>query len=181
MSGLTHKFKKELFRRESSINTLNEFLKYAKLEQDLHDVYGKELQSSPEPKPTYSSLNHTTTPSLAVTVKQPQQYYHQKKRINHYSHPNPTQSSAHKRNSTAQRGHRAPLMDEQIRNDMQQPPFRKKSINNLSTTRNQSNNCKVCGRSNHRTNDCFHKRATGCYNCGQNHNVRSCTLPPNFQ
>ena len=39
MSGLNHSFRKELSRHESCMSTLNEFLKYAKIEQDLHDTF----------------------------------------------------------------------------------------------------------------------------------------------
>jgi hypothetical protein len=180
MSGLNPKLKKELFRRESSINTLNEFLKYAKLEQDLHDVYEKDWQSLSESKQVYSSPDHTSIPSLTATIKPSRQYYHQQRQINHYPNSNLTQSSAFKRNSTVQRTNRTPTADKQTWNNTQQLSF-KKQVNNQPTNQNQFNKCKVCGRTNHRTIDCYHKRTIGCYNCGQNHNVRDCTMPPNFQ
>jgi len=180
MSGLNPKFKKELFRRESSIKTLNEFLKYAKLEQDLHDIYEKDYQSSSESTQVYPLLDHTSTPSLTAMIKQSRQYYYQKKHTNRYPNYTSTQSSAPKRNSTVQRENRTSIADKQTRNNTQQTSFRKQ-IYTQSTNQNRSNNCKICGRLNHRTNDCFHKRTTGCYNCGQHHNVRDCTMPPNFQ
>ncbi|CAF4568828.1 unnamed protein product, partial [Didymodactylos carnosus] len=35
--------------------------------------------------------------------------------------------------------------------------------------------CLICNRSNHRTIDCFHRKPTGCFKCGQfGHNVRTC-------
>src|SRR2546430_34082 len=46
MSGLNPEFKKELSRRELSMNTIMEFLKYAKIEQDLYDTFEKTYNSS---------------------------------------------------------------------------------------------------------------------------------------
>jgi len=41
MSRINPEFKKELSRRESSMNTLKEFLKYVKIEQDLYETFEK--------------------------------------------------------------------------------------------------------------------------------------------
>lgn len=48
MSGINPDFRKELSRRESSMNTLNEFLKYVKIEQDLYDTFEKSRKLSIE-------------------------------------------------------------------------------------------------------------------------------------
>ncbi|CAF4897542.1 unnamed protein product, partial [Rotaria sp. Silwood2] len=68
-----------------------------------------------------------------------------------------------------------------IQINSQQKTFNKKHINTQFTSQQQFNNCKICGRTNHQTIDCFHKRTTGCFNCGQNHHVGNCTMPQNFQ
>jgi hypothetical protein len=35
--------------------------------------------------------------------------------------------------------------------------------------------CLICNRNNHSTSECFHKKNTGCFKCGQsNHRVRDC-------
>ena len=70
------------------------------------------------------------------------------------------------------------------RRQTQQPRTPPKDTTPSSTTTrtyNQTSNCKVCNRTNHRTIDCYYKRRNGCYNCGRNHAVRDCTMPPNFQ
>ncbi|CAF4228982.1 unnamed protein product, partial [Rotaria sp. Silwood2] len=46
MSGINPDFKKELSRRVLSITTLSEFLKFAKIEQDLYDTFEKSQHSS---------------------------------------------------------------------------------------------------------------------------------------
>ncbi|CAF4711414.1 unnamed protein product, partial [Rotaria sp. Silwood2] len=46
MSGINPEFKRQLSRRESCMNTLNEFLKHAKIEQDLYDTFEKSGQLS---------------------------------------------------------------------------------------------------------------------------------------
>ncbi|CAF4937178.1 unnamed protein product, partial [Rotaria socialis] len=59
--------------------------------------------------------------------------------------------------------------NKQIQMNLSQKPFYTKYSNDQSTFQHQFNNCKICGRQNHRTIDCFRKRTTGCFNCGQNH------------
>ncbi|CAF4269109.1 unnamed protein product, partial [Rotaria sordida] len=56
--------------------------------------------------------------------------------------------------------------------------LKQKPINTQPTSQHQFNNCKVCGRKNHRTIDCYYKRTTGCFNCGENHNPSTITSFP---
>ncbi|CAF4308232.1 unnamed protein product [Rotaria sordida] len=180
MSGINPDFKKELSRRESSINTLNEFLKYAKIEQDLHDTFDNLLLDSQQ---RHLNYNHSSILSLTTTVTQSKQYYNKMKHNNYVSHSAQSQSSVFQRNSIPTLGNRTSMVPDgkQIRNYPPQSILKKKPINNRPTSQYQFNNCKVCGRNNHRTIDCYYKRTIGCFNCGQNHNVRDCTLPPSFQ
>ncbi|CAF1380705.1 unnamed protein product [Rotaria sordida] len=66
MSGLNPNCRKELFRRESCMNTLNEFLKYTKIEEDLYDTFEKSRQLSLESKQPDISCNHSTTSSFTT-------------------------------------------------------------------------------------------------------------------
>ncbi|CAF4975203.1 unnamed protein product [Rotaria sp. Silwood1] len=180
MSGINPDFRKELSRRESSINTLNEFLKHAKIEQDLHDTFRNLSIDSPQ---LNFNFNRPPIPSLTATVNPQKQYHYQIKYNNPISHSTQFQSSVSRRNSDPALGNRTSTTPntKQIRNFSSQSKFKQKPINTRTTSQHQFNNCKVCGRKNHRTIDCYYKRTTGCFNCGQNHNVRDCTLPPNFQ
>jgi hypothetical protein len=178
MSGINPDFKKELSRRESSIHTLNEFLKYAKIEQDLHDTFRK---SSVDPQQYHD--DQIAIPSLTAAVNQSKQHYDKMNYNNSNLHSTRLQSSVFQRNSIPTPKNQTSMVPDrnQIRNYPRQSISQQKPINNRPTSQRQYNNCKVCGRKNHRTIDCYHKRTTGCFNCGQNHNVRNCTLPPNFQ
>jgi len=182
MSGINPEFKKELSRRESSMNTLKEFLKHVKVEQDLYETFEKSRNVSLEQRQQqqpYFELNHPAIPSLTAMVKQSTQRYYTKP-DDRRSYPTSTQSSAHQRNSIPQAGNNSSIQrDKQIRN-YSKSSFKDKSIGNQSNTTNRFNNCKICSRKNHRTIDCFHKRPHGCFNCGQNHIVRDCPMPPNF-
>jgi len=181
-SGLHPEFKKELSRRESSMHTLDEFLKYAKIEQDLYDTFEKSRSLSLQESQPYYEINHLTIPSLTAAVKPQQQHYHERDQNNYDTHPKQLQSSGLQRNSIHTRTNQpSTVHNQQRRNFPRQSTFNKTPNNNQSTLQHQFYNCKVCDRNNHRTIDCFHKRTTGCFNCGQNHNVRDCTLPPNFQ
>ncbi|CAF4570367.1 unnamed protein product, partial [Rotaria magnacalcarata] len=69
MSGIHSEFQKELSRRESTMNTLNEFLKYAKIEQDRSDYrrnsnYQYEPRSIfiPDKNIQYNSYQHEFKP-----------------------------------------------------------------------------------------------------------------------
>ncbi|CAF4250987.1 unnamed protein product, partial [Rotaria sordida] len=115
MSGINPDFKKELSRRESSINTLNEFLKYAKIEQDLHDTFDNLLLDSQQ---RHLNYNHSSIPSLTTTVNQPKQYYNKMKHNNYVSHSAQFQSSVSQRNSIPTLGNWTSMASDrkQIRN-----------------------------------------------------------------
>lgn len=174
MSGLHPELKIELSRRASSLQTLDEFLKHAQIEQDLYDTYKAPHHVSLESQHSSSSSQQAAMSSVA-TVSTQRQPYHSAPRPNTRSSPStPSHQSAPTRQpSHAQTPRRTTV------------PFHSQS--NPSYNRSQPvsqhsfSPCKVCGRKNHRTIDCFRKRPTGCFNCGAHHSVRDCPLPPNFQ
>ncbi|CAF1177889.1 unnamed protein product [Rotaria sordida] len=167
MSGINPDFKKELSRRESSINTLNEFLKYAKIEQDLHDTFG---QLSSNSQQCHFNYNHPSIPSLTATLNPPKQYYNKMNNNNSVSHSVQSQSSVSRRNSVPTLENRTSTTPntKQIWN-FSSPSKLNQKTNTRLTSHHQFNNCKVCGRTNHRTIDCFYKRTTGCFNCAGSH------------
>ncbi|CAF4751811.1 unnamed protein product, partial [Rotaria sp. Silwood2] len=66
MSGVNPDFKKELSRRESSMNTSNEFLKYVKIEQDLYDTFEKSRNVSLKSPQPYYNHDRSSAPSLTA-------------------------------------------------------------------------------------------------------------------
>lgn len=177
MSGVNPDFKKELYRRETCMNSLEEFLKYVKIEQDLYDTFDKSRQLSIESREPDINYDPSTIPSFTATVKPIKQ--------NNYDNQRNNQSY---RSSVSQRNSFRPFESQSTtihhnytHNNSQHAAIRNNQINPQAHTYNNFNNCKICGRTNHRTIDCFYKRTTGCFNCGQNHNVRDCAMPPNFQ
>ena len=183
MSGINPDFRKELSRRESSINTLNEFLKYAKIEQDLYDTFEKSRNLSMEYKQPYFSTDRSPIPSLTAMINKSKQYYHHMEPNERRSYPTSTQRSVTQRNSIPEFGNRSrTIPNEQIRDNVQQFTFKKTQNNGRQTLQNKFSNCKICNRTNHRTIDCFHKQTTGCFKCGQpNHTIRDCPMLQNFQ
>jgi hypothetical protein len=84
------------------------------------------------------------------------------------SYPVSTRSSVSQWNSIPQFGNRSTIIpDKQISYNSQQITSRQKQINHQQTLTDKFSNCKICNRTNHRTIDCFHKRTTGCFKCGQ--------------
>ncbi len=79
MSEINPDFRKELSRPQSSMNTLKEFLKYIKMEQDLYNTFEKSRNLSTETQQQpYFDINCSTSPSLTAVVKQSTQNYHRK-------------------------------------------------------------------------------------------------------
>ncbi|CAF4479732.1 unnamed protein product, partial [Rotaria sp. Silwood2] len=177
MSGINPDFRKELSRRASSINTLNEFLKYAKIEQDLHDTF---RNLSIDSQQHHFNCNHSSIPSLTATVNPQKQYHYKIKYNNPISHSTQSQSPVSQRNSIPTLGNRTSMASnrKQIRNYPPPSISKKKTNNSQPTSQHQFNSCKVCGRKNHRTIDCYYKRTTGCFNCGENHNPSTITSFP---
>ena len=172
MSGVHPDFKKELSRHQSTILKLTDFLKYAKIEQDLFDTFDKSRKLSLESPSSYEN-NSSEVPPVTTAVEPKQQQFQ-------YKNYTFKQSTANKRNSNSQA--QRYTTDSSNRQRPQRLSFgNTKSNSDTKRTPYQLSNCKVCGRPNHRTIDCFHKRTNGCFNCGRNHAVRDCTMPPNFQ
>ena len=156
MSGIHPGFKKELSRRQSTILTLTDFLEYAKIEQDLFDTFDKSHKLSIESQPSCENNSSEVPPvTTAVEPKQQQQFRYKNYTFN--------QSPANQRNSNPQvKRH---TTDPPNRQRQQRSPFmNNKSNANTKHTSYQLSKCKVC-----------------CFNCGRNHAVRDCTMPPNFQ
>ncbi|CAF2087768.1 unnamed protein product [Rotaria magnacalcarata] len=183
MSGINPDSQKELSRRESSMNTLNEFLKYAKIEQDLYDTFEKFHRLSIESTRTNFEINHQQIPSLTNMIERPKQQYQFMNKINPHSHSFTTHRSDYKRNSNYQYEPRSTFTpDKNIQHNSHKHEFKYKNyVNNQFRPQQPFKQCRICGRQNHRTIDCFHKQTTGCFNCGQDHTVRDCTMPPSFQ
>lgn len=61
------------------MKSLDEFLQYTKIEQDLYDTFEKTRQLAIESKQSQFTNYHSQNPSVATTMKQPtnQQYYTQ--------------------------------------------------------------------------------------------------------
>ena len=175
MKGINPEFRKELTRRQSTISTLTEFLKHAKLEQDLHDTFtqSQTMNVQPEPILTYhlcsnrhQKLTYNAPKSQRENQAQPKSNFHTKN----------MKSSGENQNSYATTWQNDPTMHRQNYYNMK-PTM----LSRNWQTRNQLTNCKVCGKQNHRSIYCKHKRLSGCYNCGQRHSVRDCPDPPHFQ
>ncbi|CAF2087757.1 unnamed protein product [Rotaria magnacalcarata] len=102
MSGIHPEFQKELSRRGSTMNTLNEFLKYAKIEQDLNDTFENFHRLSIESTKPNFEINHRQIPSLTNMIERPKQQYQFMNKNNPRSHSFTTQRSDYKRNSNYQ-------------------------------------------------------------------------------
>ena len=183
MSGVNSELKKELSRREAQMNTLDEFLKYAKVEQDLFDTFEKSCIQPTDPQQPYPDMNYPPRSSLTAMVDRSEQHPWHKTWKDRRSYPTTTWSSATQRNSKYGSENRSTeIPNTPVPNNTQQSNWGKRQDNHRQILANKFSKCKICNRTNHRTIDCFHKCTSGCFKCGQpDHNIRDCTMLQNFQ
>ncbi|CAF0897104.1 unnamed protein product [Adineta steineri] len=140
MSGLRPDLRKELLRRQSTLTSLTEFIKYAKIEQDIHETFEKSCHLSLESQQI--QFNQPTFQPLTAAIQ----------RLNHQYHPtnkddqNPRSFS--NRSSVIQRNSVHQTRDKTIKvpgNQNHQRTFNNKSSNNQSTPYRQLNQCKDGG------------------------------------
>jgi len=181
LSGLNTNVRKELSRRESAMHSLDEFLKYAKIEQDLNDTFDKlgEISIDQQPQFDFNRPLHTATTATINTRKHDfrndKWNYQAKQSFN-------KQSSDLERNLNTRRvGPTKPSSDPTRRTFSRRSWEAQKPLTSQINTTRQNLNCKVCGRKNHRTIDCFHKKKSGCFKCGEDHMIRDCKMLKNFQ
>lgn len=181
ISGLTPDFQKELSRRESAMNTLNEFLKYAKIEQDLNDTFDKlgEISINQQPQFDFNRPLHTATTSTVNTRKH--DFRNDKRNYQAQQSFNKQSSDLERNLNTRRVGPTQPSSDSTRRTFPRRNWQAQKPLTSQANTSRQNLNCKVCGRKNHRTIDCFHKKKSGCFKCGEDHMIRDCKMLTNFQ
>ena len=176
LSGLNPNFRKELSRRESAMNSLDDFLKYAKIEQDLNDTFDKMDTLVIDPQQPYFDHGRSLKSTLTTAIDSRKQNYQ------HMTRNDKVQSSDNLRNSGEGRAYPPPLLYNSTYRNFSQPNRSTYQSNAYQfTTVHKNISCKICGRKNHRTIDCFYKCTTGCFKCGENHLVRDCTKPQHFQ
>ena len=178
LSGLNTYIRKELSRRESAMDSLGQFLKYAKIEQDLHDTFDKTATLSLDPNQPYFDHHHQLNPSLTATI-----YPHKpiQRNTNQNDYQRQTQSSDSQQNSRSGTKYPPRTSINTTKKYLQNDMYQQETNTFHPTASTQHTPCKICHRKNHRTIDCFHKQPNGCFKCGGNHMIRNCHLLSNFQ
>ena len=181
LSGFNTNVRKELSRRELAMNSLDEFLKYAKIEQDLNDTFDKlrAISIDQQPQFDFSLPLHTTTTATINTrehdLRNDNRNYQGKQLFNR-------QSSDSERNLNTRRvGPTQPSFNSTRRTFSRRNWQDKKPLTPQANTSQQNLGCKICDRTNHRTIDCFYKKKSGCFKCGEDHMIRDCKMITNFQ
>ena len=152
------------------MNSLTEFLKYAKIEQDLNDTFNQATGLSLNQHQPYFDHHNELNPSFTAAIYPNKSRYGNSTRNDHQRQP---QSSRLQQNSTYNQTH--PLRTP-INLKTGQSQITNKKIASYTYTP-----CKICSRTNHRTIDCFHKQPNGCFKCVANHIIRDCPQLSNFQ
>lgn len=162
-----------------SIQIVHQFLQYAKQEQDLYAEYDQYNNSSFQSQQSHFNSEHSAVSSLATRMQHPQQRYYNRQPNTRCSHSTKPSQLTHPRNLTTESQHQKSISTAQKHNSVDSPQPLFQTPAQLTSQRSFAQ-CKVCGQNDHRTIDCFHKRSTGCFNCGRNYKARDCTSLPNF-
>jgi hypothetical protein len=181
LSGLNTNVRKELSRRELAMYSLNEFLKYAKIEQDLNDTFDKlgEISIDQQPQFDFNRPLHTATTATTYTRKHD---FRNDKRNYQVQQSFNKESSDWERNLNTKRVEAMQPSSDSTRRTFSRRSWQaKKPPTSQANTSQRNLNCKVCGRKNHRTIDCYHKKKSGCFKCGEDHMIRDCKMLTNFQ
>ncbi|CAF1076089.1 unnamed protein product [Didymodactylos carnosus] len=163
MSGIKLEFRKELSRAEPSIDKVQDFRARAKKEEDLNQASGNfELSFIQSTKPYFSFNPDQNSLTAAIQQHRDPRSYSQ---VQPFSY---SQSSRNKANSA----HEDSFQNRRNSTDQRASAVQRQ---------NSFEPCKVCGKRNHPSIRCVHRKQYGCFNCGQNHSVRDCQQPPHFQ
>jgi Retrotransposon gag protein len=177
MTGINPEFRRELSRRESAMQALAEFMKYAKLEQDLHDTTEQLHEHKIQPQQQYLTYHLASNPIYTSSSSKPTHH----STIQNQHEPSHIQQSSNM-NWNSYEKHPGNMSSIDVKPEGMKGAT---GSRNFRTTRTSGSpkyyTCKVCGLQNHRSIDCPNKRQSGCYNCGDNHAVRDCQQPPHFQ
>ena len=176
LSGLNRKLKKEVLRHEKSLKSLHDFFNICKIEQDLQDTYSEEEYPPAEMKNSFYIDKQTNGHSITAATK----------RINNHNYSEQEEQKSRRNqsshlwsNSTTQAEQRTSQNDHKF--NQHKSTINRKIFERSNDQVERFTPCRICNRANHRTIDCYFKQHEGCFNCGQNHFVRHCTLPPHFQ
>lgn len=176
-NGLNPDVRKEISRRESAMNSLDEFLKYVKIEQELNDTSEKFGEISMDPQRPQFDFTHLPTSTTTAAIDTRQHNYQHTNRSYRPTQQTYTQSSDSRRNSNTKRTDQSRTTSYPVGRAFSRQTWRHQG----QITPRRELECKICNRKNHRTIDCHYKKPSGCFKCGQDHMVRDCKLLTHFQ
>ena len=181
MSGINPEFRRELSRRESAMQVLSEFLKHAKIEQDLHDTFSESHNVGNSQTPPFATYHLSSLMDPPPKIRKPE--HDRPNRIQWNRQPQSTtrQSSDPNRNSYTRAPQNVSAPPPSFHSRKHNLPTRQHATSIQHTRTFEYRPCRICSQRNHRSVDCVHRQQSGCYNCGENHPVSRCPKPPHFQ
>ena len=181
MSGINPEFRRELSRRDSAMQVLNEFLKQAKIEQDLHDTFSGLQDVEIKHTQPFATYHLASRANATTKTNKPVHELPTRGQPDRYAQTTTKQSSDQNRNSNAHVTYSTTNISRAVSTQRYNPARQRQPGFNRQEGTDKYYPCRICGRSNHRSIDCRHRQTSGCYNCGENHLVHNCPKPPHFQ
>ena len=189
-TGVKQSLKEQLIRKEKDIDKPETWLHLAKAEEYIQKQIQQQRNGSysgTTAKPFFGSMMTTTVQSLPQATQSSNQHVPMPYNLNRQRNRPSYQLTERPIRATQQPRtvHRNPMRDERQDSRGQQLPWTER--NNQPTNYQRSttnaekkqqlhpNPCLICNRNNHLTSECFYKKDTGCFKCGQsNHRMRDC-------
>lgn len=181
MSGINPEFRRELSRRESAMQVLTEFLKHAKIEQDLHDTFSELQDVGISQTPPFATYHLSSLMDPPPKIQKSEHDRPNRNQWNRQPQSTTRQSSDPNRNSYARAPQNVSAPPPSFHSRKHNPPTRQHGTSIQHTRMFEYRPCRICSQRNHRSVDCVHRQQSGCYNCGENHPVSRCPKPPHFQ
>ena len=181
MSGINPEFRRELSRRESAMQILTEFLKHAKIEQDLHDTFNELQDVRINHSQGFATYHLSSQANIPSKIRKPDDDQPTNNQWNRRPTTTTRQSSLINRNSYGDAPQNTSVPTHSFNPGRHYPPTRQHETHNRHAPTLKYRPCKICGQQSHRSIDCTRRQQSGCYNCGDNHPVSRCSKPPHFQ
>jgi hypothetical protein len=171
-SGVKQSLKEQLIRKEKDIDKPDKWLYLAKEEEHVQKQIQQQRNGSysgTTMKPFCESMMTTAVQPLPSNVRpyNQQQYRPSYKPVEPRTYTRQQSRTSQQTPMCGQQLSRREHGDQQITNQR----------SNIDPTKKQLHlkPCMICKRNNHLTNECFYKKHSGCFKCGQsNHRLRDC-------
>jgi hypothetical protein len=175
-SGVKQSLKEQLIRKEKDIDKPDNWLHLAKEEEYVQKQIQQQRNGSysgTTTKPFFEPMMATTVQRFPSSAQQSNQYVPMSYNSSRQQHRRSYQPVEPRTYAGQQQYPRGQQLSQSEQNNQQ--TIHRRSAAGPEKKQLHPKPCLICNRNNHLTSECFHKKDTGCFKCGQtSHRVRDC-------